>query len=227
MPELTNMECKIWVGKVCFSSRSFHAVITDPPCIHTLSRNLSIMGSNGIQIDTTALKYTASASLVLAAKILFTMMSQVCSLKQLYSTSTSWTWDSIRRNLAIVSIHLFPFIWNQGKARFVAGHRPPEDEMLVPRAGSQSFDGSAQLAKKGDGPEIMKRQLNEKRWTRIVANDLENIPIGLILSWGGLLCGRSQVLHGYLVLGFAASRYTHTASGRFNEKSESALWMLF
>ena len=39
-----------------------------------------------------------------------------------------------------------------------------------------------------------------------MANDLENIPIGLIAAWGNLLCAYSPTVHFYLALAFAAAR---------------------
>ena len=74
----------------------------------------------------------------------------------------------------------------------------------------QSFDGSAKLQGKEDNAKLKFYRLQELRWTRIVANDLENIPIGLIASWGSLLCCSNYNTHAYLVIGFAIFRY-----GRF------------
>ncbi len=38
-------------------------------------------------------------------------------------------------------------------------------------------------------------------------NDLENIPIALILSWGGLLSAHSPRIHTLLVIGFTLARF--------------------
>ena len=58
----------------------------------------------------------------------------------------------------------------QGKKRFAAGSRPPEDNSLpVPdQSQKNNFVGS------GNEEDI--------RWQRIVSNDLENIPLGLIVQ---------------------------------------------
>jgi hypothetical protein len=45
-----------------------------------------------------------------------------------------------------------------------------------------------------------------ERWTRIVGNDMENIPLGLILSWLSLEIGKSKDVHTGLVVTFAACR---------------------
>ena len=70
----------------------------------------------------------------------------------------------------------------------------------------QSFDGSKLLEESKDNPKIVQAKLDEMRWTRIMANDLENLPIGLIAAWGNLLCAYSPAVHFYLALTFAAVR---------------------
>ena len=67
-----------------------------------------------------------------------------------------------------------------GGARVKAGTRPPEDQKLFPNEGYQSFGG------KDDSLPTVAKEL-EQRCIRIGLNDLENIPISLILNWGCLL----------------------------------------
>jgi hypothetical protein len=46
---------------------------------------------------------------------------------------------------------------------------------------------AAERASKGGEDKAFKRaREKEQRWTRIVANDLENVPLGLIVAWGSL-----------------------------------------
>lgn len=53
----------------------------------------------------------------------------------------------------------------------------------MPKAGKQSFDGTAKAAERGNEDKALKKALqNEQRWTRIVANDLENIPLVSLAS---------------------------------------------
>ena len=33
------------------------------------------------------------------------------------------------------------------------------------------------------------------RWSKIIQNDIENIPLGLILNWGSLLCNANPAYH--------------------------------
>jgi hypothetical protein len=102
--------------------------------------------------------------------------------------------------LALLLKHIVT-VFAQGGARFGAGMRPPEDVCFMPAAGAQSFDGTAKAAEKGnENKGLKKARETEQRWTRIVANDLENIPLvgpppslllslphqGLIIAWGAL-----------------------------------------
>ncbi len=100
-----------------------------------------------------------------------------------------------------------------------AGFRPPEDAALFPHAKLQSFDGSAKLeaikakasseedqkAKESESKLAKQREV-EQRWTRIVANDLENIPLGVAVMYGSMATAFSPAVHAFLALGFAFSR---------------------
>ena len=48
------------------------------------------------------------------------------------------------------------------------------------------------------------------RWIRLVSNDTENIPMGLIAAWGSLFCAYSQPWHVGLLLAFTVARVGHT-----------------
>jgi hypothetical protein len=48
---------------------------------------------------------------------------------------------------------------------------------------------------------------NDKRWRRIVLNDVENIPLGLVVAWGSANIAQSPRTHVGLVSLFAVSRY--------------------
>jgi len=96
-----------------------------------------------------------------------------------------------------------------GHTRILAGCRPPEDVSLFPKAGKQDFVGDAKMSE-SDSPKTKLAKMNEKRWTRIVLNDLENVPFGMIVSWGALLCNGNPTVHTYGTLLFAVSRILHT-----------------
>ena len=63
----------------------------------------------------------------------------------------------------------------QGYSRFISGGRPPEDQKF----GLQGEDVVQGFTVKDDGGG--KAAAKMERWNRVVANDLENLPLGLIL----------------------------------------------
>merc|ERR1712028_86867 len=96
----------------------------------------------------------------------------------------------LKSNAICMLILVFKFyitIMRQGKARVVAGSRPPEDEALFgAKAGKQCLDGSLKF-KENDEKGIQARQV-EQRWLRLVMNDVENVPLGILVSWGSAIC---------------------------------------
>ncbi|KAJ3271115.1 hypothetical protein HDV01_007052 [Terramyces sp. JEL0728] len=100
-------------------------------------------------------------------------------------------------SLIICAIILFAkyilALFVQGGAKFENGSRPPEDSKF--NKGSQSFEST------GDE--------KEKRWTRIVQNDVESIPISLLIFILALFAGNS-VLNVICYFGYTFSRLMHT-----------------
>ncbi|KAJ3117078.1 hypothetical protein HDU96_007996 [Phlyctochytrium bullatum] len=106
---------------------------------------------------------------------------------------------------------MFLTISIQGGTRFAAGTRPPEDQSLgltklMAKGAQQSY--GLNVGKEED--KLKKAKMIEIRWQRIVWNDLENIPVGLVLAWSGLLTPASPKLHAALVTTFAVVRILHT-----------------
>ena len=89
---------------------------------------------------------------------------------------------------------------------------------LIPAAGTQDFDGTSKLAEKenkykGDEKAIdrtRKAKAAEVRNVRLVMNDLENIPLGLIVTWMGVLCGASQRVQVISLWTFCLGRFIHS-----------------
>ena len=92
-----------------------------------------------------------------------------------------------------------------GGARIKAGTRPPEDKKLFPNEGYQSFTGRGEEEKDDD----KKAKEMEQRCIRIGLNDLENIPIALILNWGSLLTAYNIKAHIWLTILFTVGRVLH------------------
>ncbi|GMI02926.1 hypothetical protein TrLO_g8750 [Triparma laevis f. longispina] len=97
-----------------------------------------------------------------------------------------------------------------GKYRISAGGRPPEDVKLFPESGAQDFSGDSKVFNNPEKEKHVKQKLT--RALRIVANDLENIPIGLIVMWGSLVCCYNVNAHIACSAGFALGRVGHTIS---------------
>ncbi|KAJ3029493.1 UNVERIFIED_CONTAM: hypothetical protein HDU68_011984 [Siphonaria sp. JEL0065] len=103
----------------------------------------------------------------------------------------------------------------QGGARFRAGSRPPEDGTKLPTVVKalkvtgikQSFGVYSDAA---TDEKLTQAKLNDIRWQRIVLNDLENIPLGLIVAWSSSISCYSPLLHALLVSVFAGARISHT-----------------
>eukprot|EP00906_Rhabdomonas_costata_P023578 RCo033916 len=77
----------------------------------------------------------------------------------------------------------------QGGTRFKTGTRPPEDSKLS--LAQTMGKGVTQNYGLGSGTSSSiaeKYRLEEARWLRIVQNDLENLPLGLVAAWVGVLC---------------------------------------
>ena len=104
-------------------------------------------------------------------------------------------------------------IFIQGYKRVLAGSRPPEDTKLFAKAGEQSFNGLAKFAGKNTNDRYVKAlKEGELRWLRIVSNDVENVPLGLIVGVFSLVCGYSNTLHVVSIGCFTVCRVMHTVS---------------
>ena len=95
-----------------------------------------------------------------------------------------------------------------GGARIKSGGRPPEDQKLFSKEGNQNFDGQG----REETPEQKSANETTQRKLRIVQNDLENIPIGMLLMYISLLTNYSPVGHITMTILFTVSRVFHTIS---------------
>lgn len=97
-------------------------------------------------------------------------------------------------------------VFIQGGKRFEGGSRPPEDEKFK-KSVNQNFG----LKKDAPTDEKMKQAIEtDMRWQRIVLNDLENIPLGLIVAWASVFSPLSEWTHVSLVASFTLARVFHT-----------------
>ena len=108
-----------------------------------------------------------------------------------------------------------------------AATRPPEDKGLSGAAdeemqrltSSDEDDGDVESQRPngaGGGGRAGRRKrhkmkFNKKeRWRRIVMNDLENIPIGLIILWVNPLCEANGIVTSICAIVFVTCRILHT-----------------
>jgi glutathione S-transferase len=98
----------------------------------------------------------------------------------------------------------------QARWTFSTGSRPPEDKSLPLARGKpkQNYGLSADLTDE----KILKAREMERRWRQIVQNDLENIPLALLVFGAGVLVQdrvNTAVQVGAMVA-FTALRVGHT-----------------
>lgn len=121
------------------------------------------------------------------------------------------TWVLLLKMLATTII--------QGGKRFYAGTRPSEDVQYAPDLGAQSV-----LVVPDPDKEVAREA--EARWNRIVMNDVENIPMGLIAAWGSLMCNANPTAHVVLVVIFTLARLGHTISyAKAKQPARALCWM--
>ena len=109
-----------------------------------------------------------------------------------------------------------------GGKRIKSGARPPEDEALFKTAGKQDFTGGSKVFKSEAEEKSAKEE--ENRAVRIAQNDLESIPVGLIMNWGSLLCHGSTNWHIYLTIAFTICRYGHTIAYSLKRQPSRAIF---
>ncbi|KAL4177803.1 hypothetical protein KRP22_002729 [Phytophthora ramorum] len=78
----------------------------------------------------------------------------------------------------------------QATKTFDAGCRPPEDKNLALAQGRREQNYG--LFNDTDDAELMKAREVEHRWKRIIQNDLESIPLALLVFLGGRVRRRQQ-----------------------------------
>jgi len=96
-----------------------------------------------------------------------------------------------------------------------AQQRPPEDmEELFNQNGVQNSEVSG--LKDAEAQQPLKKSLardkfdSNERWRRIVNNDMENIPLGLIILWAQVIVNANSATTSVVTILFTAARITHT-----------------
>ncbi|KAJ3359873.1 hypothetical protein HDU91_004779 [Kappamyces sp. JEL0680] len=102
----------------------------------------------------------------------------------------------------------------QGGKRFSGGSRPPEDEALslnqsIGKGKTQTFGVETLPASEADD-KVMRLRQQDIRWQRIVLNDLENIPMGLVVAFVSILVGANATVTQASICVFTLARFFHT-----------------
>lgn len=127
--------------------------------------------------------------------------------------------------VTVLFIKIFVTIWIQGGKAFAAGTRPPEDSSLMAGQPKQSY---GLVLEDGDQAEavLMARDV-DVRWRRIVQNDLENIPIGLLVILSSVLVGANKDVNEIAMAVFAVMRILHTIAYAYEKQpARTITWML-
>jgi len=113
----------------------------------------------------------------------------------------------------------------QGRKRFATGTRPPEDQKLI---GSGVNVGTSYVQPQIQAVDNNNTALEEDiRWQRIVANDLESLPFGMIVAVLSLLSAANKNAHIALYTIFVVSRVLHTiAYARAAQPWRTIWWTL-
>lgn len=98
----------------------------------------------------------------------------------------------------------------QGGKTFRAGARPPEDAKLslAKRFKAKQTYGLEPADAKDE--KLIKAREAEVRWRRIILNDLETIPIGMLVFGAGVLTEANATVHLGAMATFTAMRCLHT-----------------
>uniref|UniRef100_M4B7E6 Microsomal glutathione S-transferase 1 n=1 Tax=Hyaloperonospora arabidopsidis (strain Emoy2) TaxID=559515 RepID=M4B7E6_HYAAE len=103
---------------------------------------------------------------------------------------------------AVLYIKFLASTMIQGRKAFAANTRMPEDKALVCTLG---------LELDMDEKAVKTAREDEMRWKRIVQNDLESLPLALIVFWSAIAVGVASSVIKLLLLIYTTARVSHTA----------------
>ncbi|RLN59456.1 hypothetical protein BBJ28_00005816 [Nothophytophthora sp. Chile5] len=126
----------------------------------------------------------------------------------------------------ILFLKFFITVSIQGGKSFAAGARPPEDngmnqEGMPPQTYGLLEDGASV------SESLKQAKAIDYRWKRVVQNDLETIPLGLLVFIGSVVVGGQEETNCVLMGVFTAARIAHTFA-YVNQKQphRALLWFL-
>lgn len=128
----------------------------------------------------------------------------------------------------VLFIKFFATVTIQGGKSFAAGARPPEDGGIAPSGvPKQTYGLPADSEDAEPDAALVQAKAVDFRWKRIVANDLETIPLALLVFLGSLLVGGQEETNVALMGVFTAARVAHTFAYALEKQPHRALlWTL-
>ncbi|KAJ8574883.1 hypothetical protein ON010_g4333 [Phytophthora cinnamomi] len=127
----------------------------------------------------------------------------------------------------ILFIKFFITVSIQGGKSFAAGARPPEDNGLLGQDGVPAQTYGLLEDDKPISEQLRNARAEDFRWKRVVQNDLETIPLGLLVFIGSVIVGGQEETNCVLMGVFTAARIAHTFA-YVNQKQphRALLWTL-
>ncbi|EQC37642.1 hypothetical protein SDRG_05234 [Saprolegnia diclina VS20] len=121
--------------------------------------------------------------------------------------STPATTQVLMLCTAILYVKYLAALMVQGGKKFTAGTRAPEDMAASSAIPRQNFGLSTNVV---DSDAYQQAKADDIRWQRIVGNDLENLPFGIILAWTSILAGGNTSVTSVAYIIFTIVRVVHT-----------------
>lgn len=110
----------------------------------------------------------------------------------------------------VLFLKMFATLSIQGAKSFSAGMRSPEDNQFSMGGMPTQNYGLDSNGHTSDA--VLAARAVDFRWKRIVQNDLETIPIGLLVVLGSILAGGNETVNSLVVSLFTLARIAHTVS---------------
>lgn len=104
---------------------------------------------------------------------------------------------------AVLYIKYIVTTFTGAQKKFASGNRAPEDTR---DAVKQDFGLHT------DSEDQAEAKVEDIRWQRIVANDLENLPFGLILAWAAVVTNGNSTQTSVATIVFTVARVAHTVA---------------
>jgi len=100
-------------------------------------------------------------------------------------------------------------------SKMSANERPPEDGQMNASSNKQDIETGDQSNGDTEYTADTNAQTKESkaisaRWQRIIGNDLENIPFGLIFGWAAFIASGNETVNMVAMIVFTVARILHT-----------------